>query len=327
MVVIRISLITAAVLCGFLITTELADRCGDSVTLYQDPIYSARLLAAEGRWAEVKMLTDYLAARPELADPQLTRELAQQAESELIGFLKQAQRFADGVVTGEPTDWISMLGSLSLDLFVIGDIRDLAVQGWKQVYYGSGDSVIMALSAIGLTTTLAPHIDWAPALIKAMKRTGTLTKRFSKNLVRASRAALRSGNYAKLSGVVTDIGKAATHLGPGPLRGVMHAVDSADELSRVAKAAELDARSTYAVSRLAGKSGVKRISQNGKNIKALATSLKAGSRATKIAKKLFAAVPTSWLFVILVCVVALLAAMLIPRPLKKFRARHDTRTT
>lgn len=314
----RIIVAAVAALCCLLTAKELTDRFSEKVVLHEDAIENTRALASEGRWAEVKMLTDYLAERPDLADPRLTGELAQQADSELLGFWKQTQRFADGALSGEPTDWVSMLGSLSLDLFVIGDIRDLAVQGWKQVYYGSGDALIMALSAIGLTTTLAPQVDWAPALIKAMKRSGAFTKRFSKSLMRTSQEALKTGKYGRLSGVVTDMGKAGTHLGPGPLRGVMHAVDSVDDLQKVAKAAEINATGTYALSRLAGRNGVKRISQDGRNIGALVTSLKAGSRATKAAYKLFGAVPTQLLLFIMACAIALFVAAMLFRPGKKF---------
>ena len=226
-----------AALCCYSAGLEVTHRWQDNLILPEDPIDSTKSLAAENRWAEVKMMTDLLAERPDLGDGEQVASLSGQADQELNSFWVQTKSFAQGAVTGEPTDLASMLGSLSLDLFVIGDIRDLAVQGWKQVYYGSGDTLILALSAIGLTTTLAPHLDWAPALMKALKRTGALTSRFMRSLTRTSSEAIKSGKYTKLSGVVTDLGKAAKGLGPGPLRGVMRSVDSAEDLTKVAKAA------------------------------------------------------------------------------------------
>ena len=309
----RIILATGAALCCALVALELSDRIGDEIVLYSDPVDSTQALAAEERWAELKLMTEFLADRPDLAEPAQINELSQQAETELNSFWGYAQRFAEGAVTGEPNDWVSMLGSLSLDLFVIGDVRDLAVQGWKQVYYGSGDMLIIALSAVGLTTTLAPHLDWAPALVKALKRSGAMTKTFTKSLTRLGREAVQTGKYGKLSAVITDIGKAAKHLGPGPLRGTMSAVDTVDDLKKVAKAAEIDAKSTYALTRLAGKNGMKRVNKDGKNISILVTSLKVGSRAAKTANKLFGVVPSMWLLIILAAALALLIAALLPR--------------
>lgn len=306
-----------ATLCCLLIGFEVADRLKGNVILTEDPIENMQTLATEGRWAEVKMMTDFLSDRPDLADPVQINRLAEEAETELNSFWGYTQRFADGAVTGEPTDVVSMLGSLSLDLFVIGDIRDLAVQGWKQVNYGSGDTLIMALSAIGLTTTLAPHLDWAPALMKALKRTGALTESFAKNLARTGREAIQTGKYGKLSAAVSDMGKAARHLGPGPLRGVMSAVESTDDLKKVTKAAEIDAKGTYALTRLMGKDGIKRIKKDGKNIGTLTTSIKMGSRVTKTASKFFRIIPTAWLLAVLVAATVLLVAALWPRGQRK----------
>ena len=313
MVFTRIILAAGAALCCVLTGLELAHRFGDQIVLFTDPIDSTQALAAEERWAELKLMTDFLTDRPDLAEPAQIDELSRQAETELSSYWGYAQRFAQGAATGEPTDWVSMLGSLSLDLFVIGDVRDLAIQGWKQAYYGSGDILIIALSAVGLTTTLAPHLDWAPALLKALKRSGALTKNFTKSLTRVGREAVQTGKYGKLSAMVTDVGKAARHLGPGPLRGAMSAVDSANDLKKVAKAAEIDAKGTYALTRLAGNNGIKRINRDGKNISTLATSLKVGSRAVKTADKLFGVIPSMWLLVVLVAALAILAATLLPR--------------
>ena len=302
-----------AALCCYSAGLEVIYRLQDSLILAEDPIDSTKSLAAEKRWAEVKMMTDFLAERPDLGDTEQVTSLARQADEELNSFWSQTQSFAQGAVTGEPTDLASMLGSLSLDLFVIGDIRDLAVQGWKQAQYGSGNTLILALSAIGLTTTLAPHLDWAPALMKALTRTGALTSRFMRSLARISSEAVKTGSYAKLSGVVTDLGKAARRLGPGPLRGVMRSVDSAEDLTTVARAAEIDAKGTYFMTRMFGKNGVKWINKDGKNIGVLVTSVKTGSRVTKAVHKSVSVVPTMWLLIILVLSIAVLISVAVPR--------------
>ena len=302
-----------AALCCYLSGLEIVHRLEESLILPEDPIDSALSLAAEDRWAEAKMVADFVARRPDIGDADQAARIAQQADAELNSFWSQTTSFAHGAVTGEPTDLASMLGSLSLDLFVIGDIRDLAVQGWKEYNYGTGDGLILALSAIGLTTTLAPHIDWAPALMKAFKRTGALTGNFSSALLKTGRRAVRTGDYTKLSASVTDLGKAAKRLGPGPLRGVMRSVDSTEDLAKVAKAADIDATGTYVLARWFGNDGIKWISRDGKNVGTLVASIKTGSRLTKVVRKSTGALPTSWLTVVLAASIAVLIAILIPR--------------
>lgn len=299
---------------------ELSNRYDkESWILPVDPVEDARILASESRWAEVKLLAEFVRDNPHLGDGESATELARTADVELNSFWGSVRRFAHGAATGEPTDGASMLGSLSLDLFVIGDIRDLAVQGWKEMRYGEGDTVILALSAIGLTTTIAPHFDWAPALLKALKRTGALTRGFIRSLGDASRTALKTGKFDGVGKIVTDVGRTTRRLGPGPLRGVMRSVDSADDLAKIARASEVDAKGTYAIARLFGKNGVKRIGKDGKNVSKLVATMKTGSRLSKIAKKSMSTLPDSWLAAVFLAAVLFVAASLLPRRKRRRR--------
>lgn len=268
------------------------------------------------------MLAEFVQAHPHLGDDNAAAALSRRADAELDSYAGQLRSFARGAATGEPTDGASMLGSLSLDLFVVGDIRDLAVQGWREMRHGDGDTIILALSAIGLTTTLAPHFDWAPALLKALKRTGALTQGFLRSLRNVSRGALKTGRFDAVGKMVGDVGRTARHLGPGPLRGAMRSVDSADDLARLARASEVNAGGTYAIARLFGNSGVKRISRDGRNVGTLVTSMKAGSRVGKIAAKSIGSLPTSWLALLLGLSIVLVMAMLWPSRAGRRRGRR-----
>ena len=304
----RLILAVVASGCCYLSGQQLLNRIEGALLLPKDPVIEARRLAQEDRWAESKMLADFVVENPTLGDRAEAFVLAQQADEELNSFWGQAQRFAEGAATGEPTDLASMLGSLSLDLFVIGDIRDLAVQGWSEISDGSGDSLILALAAIGLTTTLAPYVDWAPALLKTLKRTGDLSGKFLASLTRIGKQALKTRKFTELSTVLTDLGTAAKRLGPGPLRGVK----SAGDLTKIARASELDAKGTYALARLFGKDGVKWISKDGNNVGVLVGSIKTGSRVTKAMHKATLTLPTLWLGVLFAVATVIVIGAVIP---------------
>ncbi|MGA8260984.1 MAG: hypothetical protein WB783_12285 [Arenicellales bacterium] len=310
----RYLLLCGVLAVGGLSAVELSNRLDDqSWVLPVDPVAEAHKLAAQHRWAEVKMLARFVQNNPRLGDARTAAELDRNADLELNSFWGRARSFAHGAVTGMPTDGASMLGSLSLDLFAVGDVRDLAVQGWRQMRYGTGDTVIMALSAIGLSMTLAPEVDWAPALMKALKRTGALSHGFLRTLKNASRTALKTGRFEGVSRIVTDVGRTARRLGPGPLQGVMREVDSAEDLSKIAKASKTNATDTYAIVRLFGKNGVKRISRSGKNVTKLVTMMKTGSRLSKIARKSLGVLPESWLVIVTAVCALILVTSLWPR--------------
>lgn len=292
---------------------ELRSRYLDIGLVLDRPLtVEAAALKASGQLAEAKMLADFVIEHPQSGDAREAQLLATEIDQSLASTASKIKRFGVGAVSGEVTDTASLLGSLSLDLFVIGDIRDLAVQGWKQIRHDNGDELIMALSAIGLATTLAPQIDWAPALMKAFKRTGSFSRPFIRSLKSTGRQAVKSGDFGKLKGVVTGFGNAARHIGPGPLRGVMKNVDKVADLKKVGKAAKRDPAGTYVLTTIFGKNGVKKISHNGSNIRKLAGTVKLASRLAKISKKSIGVIPTIWLLPVFALSLALLVGALLP---------------
>lgn len=279
-----------------LCTHQLYERhIEESLILPVDLVRQAEWLASQERWAESQMLAEFVLAHPQAGDATRAGELAAQADEQIHSLLGNARRFAEGAITGEPSDTASLLGSLSLDLFVVGDVRDLLVQGWKEWRYDDGDTIILALSAVGLATTLAPQIDWAPALLKAFRRLGALSAAFARRLTAMSRRALRTGNVNPLTKVVDDFGTAAQHLGPGPLAGIMKHIDEPETLSSIATAAKVDAGGTYVLVSAYGSKGTKMIERSAGNVTPLVRSLKAGGRLTKFTHKALGALPSPWL--------------------------------
>ncbi|MFC1665278.1 hypothetical protein ACFL17_06585 [Pseudomonadota bacterium] len=303
----RVAIGSLALCIGYISAQEIYLRHGtDNMFLPVELTEHAVQLSDEDRWAESKLVTDFIIEHPELGSVERARQLSTLASEQMNSFWNQSQSFAQGALTGEPKDTASMLGSLSLDFFMIGDIRDLAVQGWKTVYSGDGDSVVLALSAVGLATTLAPEIDWVPAMLKAFKRVGALSKRFLKNLRTISKQALKTGKFDVITRTTAHFGKAARHLGPGPLSRVMKHVDDPAQLKKVADAAAIDAKGTYVVGSVFGKNGVKAISRNSEGIGSVVAKIKVGSRLVKVSRKWVMIIPSPWLLII--CLVSIFVA-------------------
>ena len=61
----------------------------------------------------------------------------------------------NGVVKGEVYDSYSGLGAISADLCIVGDLRDLGIQGWKYLTGSQDfDKVILILSAAGMVLVI-----------------------------------------------------------------------------------------------------------------------------------------------------------------------------
>ncbi|MCE2967303.1 MAG: hypothetical protein ACK55O_09740 [Phycisphaerales bacterium] len=161
------------------------------------------------------------------------RAIRQQIERERSGVLRRASDFARGAITGGSNPANASLealaGAVITDLFIVGDIRDLIVQGGKAIIDGpaAADPVIVALSTVGVVTTLAPEVDWAPSLLKLARRSGTM----SRELGQAILAAGRAGDARAVARIAEEAGGMARAIGPGPAMRTLSLAQSVEDLS------------------------------------------------------------------------------------------------
>jgi hypothetical protein len=73
----------------------------------------------------------------------------------------------NGAIRGQVYDSYSGMGAISADLCVIGDIRDLGIQGWKYLTGGKDfDGFVTIFSAAGICLSTTPFLDGTNALAK-----------------------------------------------------------------------------------------------------------------------------------------------------------------
>ncbi len=296
-----LSILILGIVCALAIF-ELRHRTEGLLELQFDPLTQSRELYSTDRLAEAVYVAEHLIENPHLArspgDIADAQTIINDSNERMNSLSGKVQRFVDGAVTGEPKDLVGFVGSMSLDLFVVGDVRDLLVQGYREVTTSDGDKIILALSAAGLATTLVPAVDWAPSLMKAFKRLGKFSEAFAKNLTRLARRALKLNDYDELGSVAVDFGRAAKNLKPGPLAGIMKLVDKPSELRKLSLAAKINPRATYMVASGTRKAGINQLLSNGSNISRIASKLRRSSRLIKSFRKATRIIPTLWLTII-----------------------------
>ncbi len=87
----------------------------------------------------------------------------------------------NGAVRGQVYDSYSGMGAISADLCVIGDIRDLGIQGWKYLTGGQDfDGFVTILSAAGIGLSTTPFLDGTNTLDKKTLKYLTLLPRIKK---------------------------------------------------------------------------------------------------------------------------------------------------
>lgn len=190
-----------------------------------------RALRLEGRFGEAVMIAD--AGLRHVEGPAREQVLREKAltESEQASWLRRAKDAGAGALTGRGDSLEALVGAVAADFFVVGDVRDLVVQGGRQLLDGDSDQVVLLLSVVGLVTTLAPEIDWAPSILKAARKAGHLTESLAQTLV----TLIKGKRTKELGEVFADVASAAEHSAPGAAMRLLRHCETADDVRALAR--------------------------------------------------------------------------------------------
>lgn len=226
-----------------------------------DFLGTAAQLESEGRLGEALTVLDAGLDDESGADSVQRDAMAEQrrrvAEAQ-ASWVRRAKDVGIGALTGQGTSMERLIGAVGADFFVLGDVRDLFIQGTKQLVDGDSDELILALSAAGVVTTLAPEFDWVPSLLKAARKAGSLPRKFGEHLL----ALLRSGRKAEVAGVMGDIASLGKRASPGGAVKLLRLADSPAEIGAMARFVERQPRGAFALG-VTGRAGVERVVELG----------------------------------------------------------------
>lgn len=111
---------------------------------------------------------------------QLPADLVQRTQETPLDYgLRNAWDFINGAVTGEVSNAASIGGVLAADYFVIGDVRDVLIQGNSLVRGDDYDRLTLGLSLAGVATIIpgAGAADVGLSLLKTANKAGKMSKK------------------------------------------------------------------------------------------------------------------------------------------------------
>lgn len=129
-----------------------------------DPVPETRTLVEQERYAEAADYLDFFMEYPYVQSDPAARALEQEIESVRGSLSYQAGKLGEGLVSGTSDETIGQAAGVATDLFVVGDLRDLAKQGVHWLRGEETDEVIAALATIGVVASAAQLASGAATL-------------------------------------------------------------------------------------------------------------------------------------------------------------------
>ncbi|MBR1125618.1 hypothetical protein JQ628_29130 [Bradyrhizobium lablabi] len=207
-------------------------------------------------------------------------------ENSTSGF---AKRFATGFVTGHTDDVASLSGTVTGDLFVWGDIRDVVREGKHLATGEDTDHLVLGLATAGLAVTAATYVSVGGAaplraglsLVKDTRKVGRLSEglvtwagRSAREVVdapvlqkavasgsvlrpaetiSAMRAAFRAEKAGALVRLAKDVGRVGEKAGIRAAKDALRIAENPKEIARAARLAESKGGQTRAILKLLGR--------------------------------------------------------------------------
>lgn len=260
-----------------------------------DPVPETRDLVAEQRYAEADeylgffMEFEYVNQNPE------AQALYSEISAKRSSWSYQLSKMSEGVLTGTSDELSGMTLGVASDFLVIGDLRDLTLEGIKLARGEENDKVLVALSSLGLAASITQVASGtasvgtagaaSPAFIastaakaglvatKAARKAGKLPPWLAKLL---ARSASNPKEIKQVGSVMGDVGTLAGTRGGLNL---LSATTDAQSLNRAASFVKVFGKQSSALYRIGGDAALdmaKRAPELGKDTIKMAASFGKG---------------------------------------------------
>ncbi len=118
-----------------------------------NPIPQTKKLIVEERYVEAYNYLNYFMEFDYVKENPDAQALLKQIEDKRASFEYRSEKFAEGIRTGTSDEALGKASAIGSDFFLIGDLRDLALEGTHYYNNEEVDSVLVALSSIGLVAS------------------------------------------------------------------------------------------------------------------------------------------------------------------------------
>ncbi len=239
-------------LVGFWLTPVLTRL----VTLTPHTPAVVQALMAEGRYAEAQETVAFALAQ-DTPSAELER-LAVEIATHRADPAYRLEQVLAGITTGTAAEIEGQVAGVVTDLPpLVGDLRDLVREGWRVVAGEEADEVIVALSALGLMTSLSPPLKGGLGVLKGARRLRLLPPWLVKELIGLGRELPGNRSLEPLRRLLGPVTTLVEQVGLADALRLLSRTTSRDSLAELVFLARVFGRDTGSLVRLGGETVIR----------------------------------------------------------------------
>ncbi len=233
-----------------------------------DPMPKTWELIKEKRYAEANdylsyfMQFNYVRNNPKAVE--LLKALKEKRES----FEYKRDKIIEGVISGKSDETVGKISAIASDFFVIGDIRDLTIQG-NNYFNGDKkvDKVVVALSTLGLVATVSTIYTMgatssaksAISILKYAKKVNKIPIWLEKAIIKEAKVAKETKSLKNVKGILEPIYSLYERVGLKGTLNILKDTKNLSELKGIVKLSKRFGKNSAELLKIAGAKSAKLI--------------------------------------------------------------------
>lgn len=194
----------------------------DVSTLVQiDPIPKTQKLIEQKKYLEAQEYLSYFINYDYVKENPKSTKLLQQIKDIRSSPSYKRDKVLEGVMTGKSDEDIGRISAVASDFLLIGDIRDLAIEGVHYLNDEDVDKFLVALSSLGLLATVSTAytlgattpIKGSISFLKYAKRVNKIPSWFQTKLMKQIEIAKQTKSLVKIQNLLTPLHKLVNKTG------------------------------------------------------------------------------------------------------------------
>ena len=186
-----------------------------------DPIPHTKELVKQEKYAEAEEYLSYFIAYDYVKENPQSYKLLHFIKSKRADYSYIAKKFLEGLTEGKSDEDIGKVSAIASDFLVIGDIRDLSIEGKHYIDNKEVDKTMLALSSIGILATASTFytlgatapIKTSVSILKYAKRVNKLPSWLSKQLILQAKISNKTKSLDNLKDLLQPVYKLYDKIG------------------------------------------------------------------------------------------------------------------
>jgi hypothetical protein len=240
----------------------------DIRTLRQiDPIPQTQNYIAQKKYSDAYEYLSYFMQFDYVKNNPKAQELLKEIETKRDSYEYQKDKILEGILEGKSDENIGKLSAIASDFLVIGDIRDLFIQGSNYMSDKEVDKVIVALSSLGLVATASTIYSLgatAPAkdgisILKYAKRVNKIPDWLGKAIVKEAKISKKTKSLKNIEKILEPIYTLYKKVGLKDTLNLLKETKNLSELKSIVKFSKRFGKNSSGLIKTVGLKSVKQI--------------------------------------------------------------------